>query len=469
MRGLFRHPLLQSLRVRLTFWYVVLLAAVLLLFSGVLYARLNQTLHDNLDDTLRNRAEVLVSTTVDGDGAARLGDIRLRAGYTQGESFTRVFDGTGALVSDDAAAIGAVPLFPGDVAAARRGASTLRSVVVAENHLRVLTVPLTPPGRGALQIGLSEDDIRETLTLLFATLATLVPAMLLVASGGGLFLARRALAPVDRINVAARAIEATDLHQRLPEPAIHDEVGRLARTLNALIARLDTAFTRQRQFTADASHELRTPLTIMRGELDVTLRRERTGEEYRETLAEVREQVMHLENLTADLLLLARSDVPLPALMTHVDLAAVAREVCAQLTALANARGQALTGDAAQPVLVAGIAGDLTRLIRNLVENALRYTPAGGAITVSVRVIGTNAQLTVADTGKGIAPEAIPHLFERFYRADEGRTRTAGGTGLGLAIVQAIVCRHGGEIQVTSTVGEGSSFTVTLPGTRWES
>lgn len=463
MRRLLAHPLLQSLRVRLTLWYVALLAVILLLFSGVLFLRLNQTLYDNLDDTLHNRVEVVMGTVVDVAGLPHLGDIRGRAGRAQGDSFTRVFDGTGALVSDDSAALGTVPLFPLDVAAAGRGDSTLRSVNVDESRLRVLTVPLTPSGRGALQIGVPEDDIQHTLTVLFAILAVLVPTMLLIASGGGLFLARRALAPVDRINRAARAIEATDLHQRLPEPVIEDEVGRLARTLNALIARLDAAFTRQRQFTADAAHELRTPLTIMRGELDVTLRRVRTEEEYRETLAGVREQVMYMETLTADLLLLARSDAPLPTAMTRVDLAEITQEVCASLTVLADARGQTLTFEGAQSVIVAGIAADLARLIRNLVENALRYTPIGGRATVTVQTVDMTAQLEVADTGPGIAPAAIPQLFERFYRADAARSRAAGGTGLGLAIAQAIVRRHGGEIQVESTVGEGSVFTVTLP------
>lgn len=464
MRAMLARPLLQSLRVRLTLWYVALLAVILLLFSGVLFLRLNQTLYDNLDDTLHNRAEGVMGTVVDVAGRPQLRDSGMRTGRTQGDSFTRVFDGTSALVSDDSAALGSVPLFPLDVATAERGGSTLRSVNIDESRLRVLTLPLTPLGRGVLQIGVPEDDIQHTLTVLFAILAVLVPTMLLIASGGGLFLARRALAPVDRINRAARAIEATDLHQRLPEPVIEDEVGRLARTLNALIARLDAAFARQRQFTADAAHELRTPLTIMQGELEVTLRRVRTGEEYRETLVGVREQVMYMETLTADLLLLARSDAPLPTPMTRVDLAEITQEVCASLTVLANARGQTLTFEGAHPVIMAGIAADLARLVRNLVENALRYTPTGGRATVTVQTVDMTAQLKVADTGQGIAPEAIPQLFERFYRADAARSRAAGGTGLGLAIAQAIVRRHGGEIQVTSTVGEGSVFTVTFLG-----
>lgn len=463
MRGVFAHPWWQSLRVRLTLWYVALLAVVLLLFSGALYLRLNQTLYDNLDDTLRRQAEVLTSAVEEDGSAVRLGDVGPRVGRMQGESFTRLFDGTGAVVSDDSAAIGTVPIFPADVAAAEHGMPTIRSVTVNDTHLRVLTAPLRAPERGAIQIGIPEDDVRDTLAVLFAILAVLVPVMLFIASGGGLFLARRALAPVDRMTTAAQAIEATDLHRRLPEPPVHDEVGRLARTLNALIARLDAAFARQRQFTADASHELRTPLTILRGELDVTLRRERTGAEYRDTLAKIREQVMQIETLTADLLLLARSDAPLTTHIAHVDLAAVAAAVCVQLAALADARGQTVTLDAGHSVVVAGIASDLTRLARNLIENAIHYTPTEGTIMVAVKATDATARFVVADTGPGIAADALPHLFERFYRADAARNRATGGTGLGLAIAGAIVQRHRGTISVKSVMGEGSVFTVTLP------
>jgi signal transduction histidine kinase len=263
---------------------------------------------------------------------------------------------------------------------------------------------------------------------------------------------------------AARAIEATDLHARLPEPAGRDEIGRLARTLNALIARLESAFARQRQFTADASHELRTPLTIMRGELDVTLLRERSATEYRETLVGVRDEVTRLQDLVADLLLLARTDERAPLPTTVVDLAAVAATVETQLRPLARARRQTLTLDAVL-VPVRGIAGDLERLVRNLVENAIRYTPDAGTIAVTVRRDGTHALLTVTDTGPGIDPEALPQLFDRFTRADTARNRAAGGAGLGLAIAESIAHRHGGTITVVSSVGAGSAFTLTLPAT----
>lgn len=463
MRGLLSSPLLQSLRVRLTLWYVALLALVLLLFSGILYVRLDQTLRDNLDDTLRNRADVLVGTVVDVGGEPRLLGVEPRASRMQGESFARLFDGRGAIVSDDSAAIGAVPLFADDVATAQRGVSSFRSVAVGDTHLRVFTAPLRASAQGVLQIGVSEDDLRDILTVLLAILVVLIPVMLLIASGGGLFLARRALAPVDRMSAAARQIEATDLSRRLPTLRTDDEIGRLARTLNELIARLEAAFARQRQFTADASHELRTPLTIMRGELDVTLRRERTPKEYQDTLARVREEVAHLQQLAADLLLLARrNDDDARILGDIVDLAAVVSNVCATLEPLAQGREQTLTLTTASAPVV-GDADDLARLVRNLVENALRYTPEGGRITVAVRREGERVAVQIADTGVGIASDALPYVFARFYRADTARARASGGSGLGLAIAQAIAQRHGGTITAESAIGRGSTFTAMFP------
>lgn len=455
-----RRPYRASLRVRLTLWFVALLALILLAFSGVLAARLAVALQDSLDDTLRARAEriagaivanpALDQTALDGTPA------------TVGEHVTRVYDPAGALAATDATGIADVPPAPDDVAAAMRGRATSRSVSRGDIHVRLLTVPLRPPREGVLQVGGPEDDNREAVAQLGAILATLIPLMLLVASGGGLFLADRALSPVDRITRAAREIEATDLHRRLPVPAANDEIGRLARTLNDLIARLEKAFARQRQFTADASHELRTPLTVMGGELDVTLRRERTAAEYRETLVGVRDEVRHLQRLVADLLLLARSDGSAAPARVPVDLAMVTAVACASLEPLAHARTQAFTLTTA-PAVVQGDASSLERLVRNLVENAIQYTPAGGSIAVTVRRLGAEAVLRVADTGPGIAPDALPHLFERFYRADAARTRGSGGSGLGLAIAQTITQQHGGRIAVENTVGQGSTFTVTLP------
>ena len=454
----------QSLRVRLTLWYVAVLAVVLLSFSGVLYARLSTTLRDSLDDTLHSRATLTLEAITSNAGVPALDRTPLSPNSVRngGEQFTRLFDARGAVVSDDTAAIGPVPMLASDIAAATHGTTTVRSLVTDGAVWRVITTPLLPPDRGVLQVGLSEENIHETVQTLFTILVTLVPVILLVATVGGGFLARRSLAPVDQITQAAHTIEATGLHARLPEPPVQDEIGRLARTLNALIARLEAAFTRERQFTADASHELRTPLTILAGEIEVTLRRERSVGEYQETLAVMQDEVSHLQALVADLLLLARSDTPVSLPDTVFDLAAIAGAVGTRLEPLTQAKAQTFTMHTAH-VSVRGVENQLQRLVRNLLDNAIRYTPTGGTITLTMRGIGADAVIVVADTGPGIDPDALPHLFERFYRADAGRDRASGGSGLGLAIADAIAHRHAGTITVASAIGQGSTFTVTLP------
>lgn len=454
-----RHP---SLRLRLTLWYGALLAVILLLFSAVIVFRLMTTLRDNLDETLRTRADLIVGT-VTNDGGITLDAAQLPR--LQGEQVTRLYDATGALLSTDPTGLENPPSTPDDVAAALRGTTTIRSIAQGETSVRLLTMPLPRPPGGVLQVGLSEDDNRDAVQQLITIILTLTPLTVLVTAAVGLFLARRALVPVDRITQATRRIEASDLHLRLPEPKTDDEIGRLARTLNALIARLEAAFQRQRQFTADASHELRTPLTVMQGELDVTLNHPRTAADYRATLVSVREEVGQLRVLVADLLALARSDDGVAPPATPVDLARVATGVCTALRPLAAEREQTLLLTT-NPAIVQGTASDLERLLRNLVENAIRYTPQGGRITVSVEQAGETVAMRVADTGLGITPDALPHIFERFYRADSARTRGANSSGLGLALAQAIARRHGGGISVTSTVGEGNIFTVALPRAR---
>lgn len=452
----------QSLRLRLVIWYVALLGLLLFFFGGILYLRIDTGLHENLDDNLRNRADLLTAAITSGTPQTLPSTPDPILNRYQREQFLRLYDAAGNLTSDETAAIGPVPPLPNDVAAAQHGATTIVSTLAAGTHLRVLTRPLLAPASGVMQVGLSEEDLRETERSLFAAMATLAPVILLLAGGGGIFLAGRALSPVDRMTRAAQTIEATDLHRRLPEPAGRDEIGRLARTFNAMIARLEGAFARQQQFTADASHELRTPVTVIQSEIDVTLARPRTAEEYQETLISIQEEITHLNGLMADLLLLARSDEAMPLSTADTNLSSIITEVCTHLGPLAKARQQHLTVETAS-IQVHGVANDLTRLARNLIENALRYTQEGGIITVALERRGDTAMLTVSDTGPGIAPSALPHLFDRFYRADTSRNRAAGGTGLGLAIAQAIAHRHGGTISVTSTLGQGATFTVILP------
>ena len=317
---------------------------------------------------------------------------------------------------------------------------------------------------GALELGQSEDDVSETLASLLLIMGIAYPVTLVVAGFGGVFLAGRALSPIDNITRTVRHISAEDLDQRLNLRLPDDEVGRLARTFDEMIARLDDAFRRQRQFTADASHELRTPLTIIKGQIDVSLQKEREPEAYRQVLRSVNEEVDHLIRLAGSLLTLTRADAgQIPLVFDEVDVAELMTGVVEQVRPVALDKGVGLWFDNGSSVTIKADEDLLLQLMLNLLDNAIKYTPSGGQVNVGSNVNGSQVELRVQDTGVGISREHLPYLFDRFYRVDKGRSRAEGGVGLGLAISRWIAEAHGGTIRVESVPGKGSTFIVLLP------
>jgi signal transduction histidine kinase len=289
-------------------------------------------------------------------------------------------------------------------------------------------------------------------TLLAVLLAALV----------GYALARRALRPVDQVTQAALHItQAEDLGRRLPAPVVQDEVGRLSATFNEMLGRLDDLFRAQQHLVADVSHELRTPLATIQGNLDLLRRGAlEDADARREAIGSIEAEVNAMSRLVADLLLLAQADAGLKLELQPVELDTLLLE--AYRHAQSHAQGvKVRLGDEDQ-ALVMGDADRLRQLLRNLVDNALKYTPAG-EVTLSLLCEAGWVRVSVADTGIGIAPEDIPHIFERFYRSDKARTRGRGGAGLGLSIAKWIAEAHNGRIAVESQAGSGSVFTVWLP------
>ncbi|HZY40539.1 MAG TPA: ATP-binding protein, partial [Anaerolineae bacterium] len=279
------------------------------------------------------------------------------------------------------------------------------------------------------------------------------------------FIADRALRPIDAITRQAQRISEQDLHHRLNLDLPDDEVGRLARTFDAMLIRLDAAFQRQRQFTADASHELRTPLTVMKTNLGVTLNRPRSAKQYETALTQIDGEVDRLTRLTNDLLLLARTDAGLLRTIGQlrpIDLAALAYDVTSELRSLAESKSLALTCFAPEPASVRGDPDQLHRLLFNLIENAIKYT-SRGSVTVRVAPQPDRVRVTIEDSGPGIATEHLPHLFERFYRVDAARSREQGGSGLGLAIAHSLVTAHNGTLEISSEIDRGTTVTATLP------
>ena len=459
----------RPIRLRLTLWYVLLLGIVLAMFSVSVYGALRNSLRSNLDDALNSRiTTVLASMTSVGDAPA------LPGAYIapdteppdQGEQYLRLYDRMGVLRADTSAPAGAVPGSPANVANALTGAASWRSVTVGGERFRVRFAPVTRDGAiiGVLEAGQTESDLAETLRNLLIIIATAYPLTLLVASFGGLFLARRALAPIDNVTRLARRITAENLSQRLNLPLPDDEVGRLARTFDNMIDRLDDAFQRQRQFTADASHELRTPLTVVKGQVEVALSRPRPADDYRQTLQAVNEEVDRLIRLVGSLLTLARADAgQIPLAREELDLGNVATAAMEQFEPLARQRDIALVVDGGGAAPVSADEDLLLQLALNLLDNAVKYTPAGGTITVGWRRDPHHARLSIRDTGIGIPREQLPRLFDRFYRVDVARSRASGGAGLGLAISRWIAEAHDGSIAVESELGHGSVFTLTLP------
>ena len=290
-------------------------------------------------------------------------------------------------------------------------------------------------------------------------------AALLLAWPGIDHLIRQWISPLAALSEMARKVDLTNLsRQRLFAPPDAPELTQLANSFNDLLDRVESAHASQHRFVADASHELRTPLTILRGEIDVALRRPRSPDEYAEILQSSREEIERLSRLTENMVTLARADAGEALVRKEpVDLATVAREVCRKLAPLSEQHKVALTCEATEPALVSGDAIALEQLVFNLAENALRYTPPGEGATVRVTTAGVEVVVEVEDHGSGISAEHLPHLFERFYRVDKARSRDFGGAGLGLSIVKTLVEAHGGRVEVRSEVGQGSTFTVRLP------
>jgi signal transduction histidine kinase len=286
----------------------------------------------------------------------------------------------------------------------------------------------------------------------------MIPGVLIVACLGGYWLSSRALRPVDEITSVARSIGVQNLTQRIAVPQTGDELERMAQTWNDVLERLDIAVKRIRQFTSDASHELRTPLALIRATAELALRRERDAEGYRTSLRQIEREAEHMTTLTESLLTLARADAGgLGMTMQSTDLDELIHSVVKQNAALAIEKGVTLRAvTAEQPAHARADASGIRRILLILVDNAIKHTPADGSVTVSAAIDAARVTLTVEDSGEGIPPAALPHIFERFYRADPARGSS--GFGLGLSIAQA----HGSAITVSSSPGAGARFSLPL-------
>ncbi|MCA9142899.1 MAG: HAMP domain-containing protein [Planctomycetaceae bacterium] len=334
-------------------------------------------------------------------------------------------------------------------------------------HFRLLTMAIRDPqSQPLLYQALSPRSAldREFRSHVWMVL-TAGPLTLLVALAAGYFLAGRNLAPIGRITSTAEKISAERLDERLVIENPHDEMGRLAATLNKMFARLDRSIDEMRRFTADAAHELRSPIAVLRTETEVALRRPRSDAEYREVIAVIHAETCRLTELVDQLLTLSRHDAGLQSPLTEeVPIDALLSDVSERFQVPAQEKGVTLEIASIPAWYVLGDDVALSQLFFNLVDNAVKFTPAGGCIRLFGKSNGRTAQFVVEDTGCGIDSEHLPRLFERFYRVDPSRQQSSGGTGLGLSICKSIAETHGGSIVVESEIARGTRFLVTLPG-----
>ena len=457
-----------SVRTTLTLWYSAILLAILVAMGAVSYSWLSFSLQQDLDASLLTVAQVIKDT---GSSDPSAGDpdalLRQLLGPELYDKFFQLLDPEGRPHGPrEGRKADLLPLSPQARARAARGQRTIETVLLAgAEPVRLLTLPVVHQGHvsGMIQVGMALRRALAVRERYFDTLMVLIPLGVGLAALGGAMIARIALRPVDEMASTARRITAEDLSRRVEGRGSGDELDRLADTLNGMLARLEGAFDQTRRFAADAAHELRTPLTVLRGGIEVALRMERTPEEYRRVLASSLEEVQRLIRLAEDLLLLSRSLAGPEGARVPVDLEPLVLEVFEVGARLGHATGVAVRVDATTPLAARGDGAALRRALLNLVENAVKYTPAGGKVEIGLARADGFAEITVADTGIGIDPAEVERIFEPFHRLDAARAHDTGGAGLGLAIARSIVIAHGGTIAVESAPAAGSRFTVCLP------
>ena len=473
---------MSSFRSRIRLSALLLIGALLVAFSVLLYAGLSVILHRYLDARLlafgENWAEFIEETNealpdsfhqpafskpreTDSEENRELREVA-RSLLILAPDGTVVWKGAAAQTR---------PSLPGVLwTKALRGEIVYDTIKIANAPpVRRISVPVLRNGtvRYILQAETSMRFVQHTLRQLLALLAVIAVLTLGMAWGVSRWLADKALVPVEALSSTAERISETSLKTRVSLDAPYAEFQRLAHVFNAMLERLQNVFESQRRFIANAAHELKTPLTVIMGSLEVALRKARSAEEYREVLIGNLGQVERLIALTRSLLTMVQfMGVRPPLRRLPLELEPLVKDLIGELAVLADNRQVTLALDAHPTPPVQGDERWLRHILINLLDNAVRYTPPGGTVTVCIEEVGNKVVIAVKDTGPGIAPEHLPHLFERFYRVESARDRESGGVGLGLAIAKEIAEAHGGTIRVESEVGKGTVFTVTLPAAR---
>ena len=460
-----------SLRGRLTLFYSTILTVILAVFGFLFYDALGLVLENKLTAELRDRVVYLTAFQHLQAGEARLvfnpNDRREAYLVQSAARYYQVFQlpsGVLLVQSQELELMGA-RLSPEEVRALT-SAQEFTDLQLETERLRFHNAVIT--GNNAtsflVRVGIPLTPADEAQRGFLRSLLFLMPLGVLVSALAGWQMARRALNPLTQLAAAARKIDIEKLQQRLPTRGTGDEVDEVAVAFNETLARLENSVGQMKQFTASISHELRTPLTTLRGEAEIALLQASSVEDYRRVLASQLEEFNKLSHMINQLLILASAEAgEIQWTEQSVDLSGLVGSLVDQLEPVATAKKITLETNTPPNINVRGDASWIERVILNLLDNAIKFSSEGGHVRVSVEAEDGDAVLRVADTGIGIQAEALPHIFERFYRAEPSRSKQIEGVGLGLSLVKWIVDRHRGRIKVESQVGKGSCFTVRLP------
>ncbi len=460
----------RSLRFRITAWYAGLLAGALLGFGVSVYLGLERYLYWDLQRTLASECRAIGTELLPQLPAKQPPWLSTEINETYApevnSKFIRVIrEGDGVVYLSGAPKDGSfdpsqIPLSTTEeLGRFRRIRLEGRALLID-----VLEFTTSDGSRFIVESGVPSQKIEVVLHGLLFTFAIYMPFIISLAVGSGYWLMRRSLQPVDEITRRAEGITSTNLSERLPVIRTGDELERLSTSLNRMIERLDHAFQHINRFSADASHELRTPLTILQLELEGIAQSHRLNPALTDQIGSALEETHRMSHIVESLLAISRLDAGEVKMdKISLNLGDLAASTADQMKLLAEEKSIRLTSDVASEIYVEGDRSRLQQVIVNLVANAIKYTQEGGKVEVCVRRKGSTAVLEVSDSGAGIPDYALPHVFERFYRADKARSRDSGGAGLGLAIVKAICSAHGAEVSVSSKEGTGSLFSVELP------
>ncbi|MGE3435341.1 MAG: sensor histidine kinase [Blastocatellales bacterium] len=471
--------MLSSVRARLTMLYVLIFGFLLGAFSLALYVLISKDAHDRFDGSLtkasRTVANLFHHEMIENGQDEMVATAHSIREYQQQNLFLAIFRDdrlldanrnprAGEAFAGKHPAASAAKDFLARAIARREPVITTTATNGQDEWRLVAYAPGSESAEYVIVVAESRRELIDRMLALRKIFLLSLPAMLLMAGLAGYLLARKSLAPIAGMTTQAERIGAKNLHERLPVKNKNDEIGRLARVFNELLARLESSFDGMRQFTADASHELRTPLAIIRGEADVALSQEREPGEYRETLAIIQDEAQRLSGIVEDMLALARADAGQRRLkLEEFYFNDLIEECVRSARALALNKNISLNFEPSGDIPFRGDEGLLRRMILNLLDNAIKYTPNGGTVSIKFWRDNDQVKLRVADNGIGISADAAARVFERFYRADKARSRSDGGSGLGLPIVKWIAEAHHGSISLESEPERGSSFTVTLP------